>query len=276
MFIMATPRRLTTPRRLFPMTTTKYHATGSALQKRRRVTRYTPRSTTRRRKTVKEIVQDLSQEKKVHTYTEGFTNKHRLDARLVGQTILPGSAKWARIGNQITLTGISIKGEFTNASNPTTAFGGNTCGAIKLKIWIVQTKRNEDPTAFWFQDPNSNLLRNYNTGFTNDPTGDTNRSRARMNLLDIKVLARKSWITYPPRDIQQTFESTKSVNMFLKLKKPVVITYNSDNAVGPSYAASEVTPNIWICVTHFQPHTGVTNAQTLAQTNLSFTYYYRE
>lgn len=270
---MPTPYRLTTPRRLFPTTATKkYVVTGN---KRRRITRYTPKSSRTKRRTVREIVQDMSMEKKKNEVNQSLTNLHSMNARLVGDSILTGVAAWSRIGDRITLTGIGINGNVQNASNPISAFGGNIVVPITLKIYVVQTTRNESPIGYWFQGDNSNNNNNYNTGYTLDPTGDVARSRAKMNLTEIKILARKSVTVYPKRDIQQNFQACKNIKMYCKLKKPVVIQYNTDSAVTP-YGASELRPNIWICIVHYQPDTNATPGQTLAQTNLTYTAYYRE
>lgn len=285
---MATPRRLTTPRRLFaPGTTKKYVQTGRSLTKRRRITRYTPR-TPRSRRSVKDILQDLTQEKKKHERLQSYTSLHQMGTYLVGSEIYTGPASFQRIGSHITLTGIGIKGTFQWAGNSATSvpvggppatnsvWNNNIVVPVKLRIWLVSTKRELDPTSYWFQAQNQDNNINYNTGATADPTGDTARSRFRMNSQEIKVHMSKTYTVFPKRDIQQNFQSVVSINIYHKLKTPKVLKYNALSTQVTQHTTDQVQPNYFICYAFFQPDTGATPGQTLAQANMMFTTYYRE
>lgn len=276
---MATPRRPTTPRRLFAGTTKKWVPTGSALQKRRRVTKYTPRSSGRR-KSIKDVLQDLTQEKKKYERLQAFTTMHQMQTYLCGSEIYIGPNSFQRIGAHVTLTGIGIKGVVQHSGSGNTNTSGtwtNTVGSpVTLRIWIVSTKREQDPLVYWFQKQNDDSNANYNTGATVDPAGDVARSRFRMNRQEITVHKVKSYKVYPHRDIQQNFESLKNINIYHRLKKPIVLKYNADPTKVTQFTSQEVQPNVYICYALIQPDTNATVALNLAQMNCMFTMYYRE
>lgn len=265
---LSTPRRLfSTPRRSkMPM----MNYSARARFRNRRAGR------TASRRSVRELVQDITQEKKHITELQSVTTPHSMVTMLIGRNIDEGGKSTDRISSHINLTGISIKGTYTNQSNATKAFGGNVTMPTTLKIWIVRTRRNDSPIPYWFQSTTDDTNVNYNTGFTSDPTGDVARLRSRMNLEDITVLATKTYTVNPPVDIQQNFSCLRRVNMFLKFKKPIVLKYSVTTAAAPPFGATDIMPNVYVCFAIQQPNTQATVGQTLSAANLAVTTYWRE
>lgn len=268
---------LTSPRRLFASSPTKFAVNSVQRQKRRRIGTVSKKR--KGRQSVAQIIKNLAQEKK--KYEDQYTNttKHTLSTQLLCQNIAIGSQSYQRVGNRISLTGVGIKGTASWTGNTSTiAVAGNinTCVPFILKIYIVQTSRNDNPVSYWFQDTNSDSNLNYNSGFTIDATGDLLRSQYRMNTKEIKILARKSYTVYPKRDIQQNFQSIKNINMYVKFKKPITIQYNTGPGVVPPYGAAEVQPNVWLCHAWYSADTGQTAAQNLVSARMIVTQYYQE
>lgn len=268
------PRTPATPRRLFlaplspkPLYRGPLRAAMARGAKRRRL------GTVRRARTVREIVQDIAQEKKRQERVQAISTPHVLNTYLVGSEIAPGVGSWQRVGGHITLTGISIKGNYTNSAN---RVGTNVTVPTTLRIWIVSTSRNDSPLAYWYQNFNADGNLNYNTDFAQTPAGDVVRSQARLNAQEIKVHARKSIKVLPGRDTQQNNGACRNFSMFHKFKKPMVIKYNTGAGEAVPYSANQVQPNIWICFAIVQPDVLATAGQTASQGNMAFTMYYRE
>lgn len=246
--------------------------------KRRRLTKYTPRR--RGRRSVKDVLQDLVQEKKKHERLQSFTTMHQMGTYLCGSEIYVGPNSSQRVGGHITLTGIGVKGVVQHSGTGNTNTAGtwtNTVGTpVTLRIWIVSTRRELDPIAYWFQAQNTDNNINYNTGATVDPTGDTARARFRMNRQEITVHKVRNYKVYPHRDIQQNFESLKNINIYYKLKKPVVLKYNGLNTQVTQFSNDQIQPNFFVCYALINPDTNGTLALNLAVMNAMITTYYRE
>lgn len=270
---MRTPIR---PRALFsaaPPSSKPYMALGSS-RRRRNVTLRTRRKT-RRARSLRTQIQDITQEKKRFDalFGQAGVTLHQQEQRLVGSSIAIGGTSNARIGDTIYLKGIGIKGTVNNVSNASTA---TTAVPIVFKIWIVRTTRNSNPESYWFQIDNGDSNIGYNTGATLDPAGDVSRSRLRLNAQEIKVLKFKQYTVYPTRSLQQNFATYKSVNMYYEFKEPIVLKYSTAIGAPTPFPADAITPNVWICWAATQPNLapGITAPSVVA--NLKCTEYYRE
>lgn len=273
---------LATPRRLFipdtPRSKPMFLATRG---KRRKLNTLRKTRRTTRKRNLREIVQDLAQEKKRHDSNQTWNTLHQMGTYLCCSEIYQGVQLDQRVGNRIKLTGISIKGTLQHSGSPNTNTAGTWTNTvvvpIYLRIYIVKTTREASPVGFWYQQTNNDANLNYNTGFTTDPTGDVLRSRLRINAKECHVLMRKTYRVHGHRDLQQNFEGTKQINMFYKFKKALDLQYNGPETQTTAYGADGVRPNVWVCYALFQPNTMATaSGVNLAAMNVQITTYYRE
>lgn len=203
-----------------------------------------------KRKSVKEIVQDITQEKKRYEQLISQTVKHVMGTFLLGEQLITGTSSSTRIGSHIRVTGLNIKGGiyYNTVSNSSNA------QPVYLNIWVVQTKRETNPEGYWWQSLNQDSNLNYSggTGPLADAAGDFVRLRLRMNRQDIKLLARRKYMVCPPRLSDPNACSVANVNFFVKMNQ--IMHFNTAAGAVPPYDASQVRPNIWVCWALSQPN----------------------
>jgi len=268
---MVTPRKASTPRRLFLSPTSAKPMYSARSGKRRRLR--SSRKSTGPRPTLRSVIQDMTQEKKRREDNIALTSLHTMNTFLVGRNIELGAGTNGRIGGHITLTGINVKGVLQNSS-VVADNGIRIVAPIMFRCWIVSTQRNDDPQSYWFQSNNSDANVNYSTGFTNDPTGDVARGRSRLNGQEIKIHAYKSIKLLPKRTAQQNNGSCRTISMYVKLDK--VLKYNTAVLSTIPYTPDQVQPNFWICTAFYNADTQTTTTDSFATANLCYTQYFRE
>lgn len=294
---MSTPMRLTTPRRLFspkPPTSSAVARTrrrgwvrmsGNPAKRRRLVATATGRrGVTRRRPTVRQIVQDMSQEKKRRERFITLPDIHNALSYLIGDDIpftngtgvgAPGAldaATSTKETNMITITGIGLKGHFRSTELPTNTTVVKT-NPTQLKWYIVSTTREGNPLDYWYQQRNSDTNNSYGD-FTNDTIGDRLRQERRVNRLDIKILASGSHKVTHANFATTQIGHFVHINRYIKCN--IKIHYNAARDAGLPYGATVVRPNIWLVTMVQNPDEGTTTANEQTDGRINVTTYFRE
>lgn len=266
-------RYMSTPRtKIFartPRTTPSYIRSAA---KRRRVG--TVRG--KRRQTVADVVRDITQEKKRQEQLQIIPAVHNAEALLMGRNIAYDSddvsGTLTRSGNNITITGISIKGHMQSQVYNIAAPGIRTAPTI-LRIYLCTTTRNDSPLNYWWQGLNTDT-NEPNTFFPFTGLGDRDRAQHRINKLDIKILGRVSYKVTAPNFATVQNGHTVQINKFWKLNIPV--HYNTQTTTPLPYNADQVRPNVWLVMFCWNPDTLSTAASSAVAGQFVNTIYFRE
>lgn len=280
-------RRLTSPRRLF---TPKTGLTGvrrnyvwtKSMKKRRKVS--TPRGNTTRAPSVRQIVQEMSEQKKKRDRTIDAPDLHEATSTLIGADIYlsngtgPGAPPVAdpphtlREDRCITVTGIGLKGYFKSIENPNSV---NTvrCLPTTLKWYLVSTTRQDDPLEYWYQEWNRSSNASY-ASFSANAIGDEERWNRRINRLDIKILARGQYSVTHPNFATTNIGHYVHINKYIKTN--IKIHYNVAVDTETPYNSEQVRPNVWLVMMCMNPDTQSPIDKVETDSFIKLTTYFRE
>lgn len=249
----------------------RYVITGrtNSRVKRRRI------GTKTRRKSVKDIVQEMSQQKKRIEENITIVNRGLGSSTLMLRNLRydndTASGTYTRNGNLVTLTGLGIKGHLVSQEP-----AGNTrANTHYLKWYVVTTQREGSPLAYWFQKNQGDGNLNYNLDFTNDFQGDYNRQQARMNKLDIKILGKGVITCQHPNNATSTYRACVPFSAYVKCN--IKVHFNTSETDPIPYGVGNVRPNIWFVVLSQNPDNFLTTSTACdVGGSIIVTQYFRE
>jgi len=281
---LASPRRMSTPRRLFTPKTgltlprRTYVRTRSV--KRRKVA--TARGSSRKAPTVRQIVQEMSEQKKRRDRTINTPGLFEATSTLIGADIYQAGGtgdgappildpqRTLREGKDITITGIGLKGNFRSIEQ---AVNNIRQCPTTLKWYIVSTTRQDDPLEYWYQEWN----REQNSAYENFPLnaiGDAQRMQRRINRLDIKILARGQYQVTHPNFATTNVGHWVPINKYVKCNIP--LHYNTAVNSPLNYLPEQVRPNVWLVLMCMNPDEAVNAANVEVDCDIKMTTYFRE
>jgi len=280
-------RRMTSPRRLF---TPKTGLTGvrrnyvwtKSMRKRRKVS--TVRGTSTRPPSVRQIVQEMSEQKKKRDRTIDTPDIFEATSTLIGNDIylangtaggappIEDPAHTLREDKCITITGIGLRGYFKSIENPNSV---NTVRVLPtfLKWYLVSTTRQDDPLEYWYQEWNRSSNAAYSS-FSANALGDETRMTRRINRLDIKILARGQYSVTHPNFATTNIGHYVHINKYIKTN--LKIHYNVANDSDCPYNSEQVRPNVWLVLMCMNPDTNSPIDKIETDTYIKLTTYFRE
>lgn len=220
--------------------------------------------------TLVRAVADRSQEKKRHTSGRaGATPASTFGSYLIGSEIAPGTGSFQRIGDVITTTRISVKYQLTASA---VAGAAPQNGVSYLYMYILRTTRDQNPSVYWYQQPNSDE----NDAFGTAPltaAGDVTRMNRKLNKREIKVLAFKRH-TLSPRTTTDEVACNHIQGQFSTKKLRMKFHYNTLPAAATPYSNTQVRPNVYFVWFILQPDEN--GARTSPLFNAEVDQYYQE
>jgi len=282
-----TPRRLTSPRRLFtpkppPTGARRNYVWTRSMKKRRKVA--TARGTSTKAPTVRQIVQEMSEQKKKRDRTLVVPPVYAAAANLVGTDIYLANGigggepppadppHTLREDKVITITGLGLKGFFKSIEAPNAV---NTTRMLPtyLKWYVVTTTRQDDPLEYWYQEWNRSENRGYGS-FPFNGIGDEQRMSRRINRLDIKILARGQYMVTHPNFATTNIGHYVHINKYIKCN--IKLHYNTANDSEVPYNSEQVRPNIWVVFMCMNPDQQSPIDRIETDSDIKLTTYFRE
>jgi len=278
--VMTTPRRLFTPKT--GLTSVRRTWVRTRSNKRRKVA--TARGVSTRAPSVRQIVQEMSEQKKKRDVSLDVPAVYDATAWLVGSDIYlaNGTAGGAppvadpphtlREDKIITVTGLGLKGFFKSIESPNNV---NTVRMLPtyLKWYVVSTTRQDNPLDYWYQEWNRSENKGYFT-FPLNGIGDEQRMSRRINRLDIKILARGQYMVTHPNFATTNIGHYVHINKYIKCN--IKLHYNCAVDSPVNFLPEQVRPNVWVILMCMNPDSQSPIDRIETDSDIKLTTYFRE
>jgi len=233
------------------------------------------------RKTLKSRLQDLVLDSNMTQVDIASSAKRNWQESLLGSNLIPGVSVRNRIGQNVYLKGLDIRGIYYN-SNPATL--GTTIAAAPtyLHMFLVRSNRSDGPKGYWYVHPSQGEgVVNYDDPFgsgagAGNAAGDAQRTKLRLNTLtnnDLTIVWKTTLkvgtrVAGSPQDY-----CSRKFQFYIPLNN-VKIEYETTSGAG-NYAGNEVRPCYWLIWYQSQPDVAADDTVSNASMNARYTLYYK-